>query len=112
MYLAIDRLTDQTVLVKRQALPSTAAGRELAAHSFLSAHPCPQVLLLLDHFVGQVPSADSQADSQFLCMVFPHCETDVWRVWKTPVGQQGLLGRERVADLLRGIFQELRTFMA
>ena len=54
VYAAVDKLTMQTVAVKRQILPSDDAARELAFYKALSHAPHPNVMCLLDHFMTDV----------------------------------------------------------
>ena len=49
--VAVDRLTQKTVAVKVQELPSQAADRELQALLHLRHFPCAHVVGLLDYFV-------------------------------------------------------------
>jgi hypothetical protein len=47
VYIAIDKVTNQVVAVKRQSVPSEAASREFAARSMLCSVPSPDILMML-----------------------------------------------------------------
>ena len=78
VYVAVDSLTQQTVAVKRQVLPSDAASKELAFYLALSQAPHPNVMRLLDHFI-----ADEPRGGQCLYLVFDFMDATLWDMWKT-----------------------------
>ena len=96
-YLAIDTLTQSTVVIKKQSMDNGRAGRELAAFHTLRAFPHPNVLRMLDTF---------EVGNQ-LHLVFEPASTDLWFRWTSPLGRTGLLEasslRRSVGGALAGV---------
>ena len=96
-YLAVDRLTARTVVVKRQPANGPRVGRELAAFRFLQAFKHPNVLEMLDTF----------EHNHYINFVFEVASMDLWTAWTTPIGRTGLLEASRlrgyVHDALAGV---------
>ena len=76
VYAAVDSKTQATVAVKRQALPSTSAQRELCFYKAASQGKHDNVMQLLDHFTATV------GNHRFLYMVFEFMDTTLWRFWQ------------------------------
>ena len=75
VFVALDTVTDITVAVKRQVLPSDDAMRELQFYKALSQVPHPNVMQLLDHFVAKGMAGTC------LYMVFDFMDTTLWHMW-------------------------------
>ena len=97
IYIALDKTTSSTVVVKRQRVPGDAAARELAFYKALGQYLHPNVMPLLDHFI--VPAASSQA---FLYMVFDVMDGDLWHLWKH---HRRLLPMKSASRLLRQLVE-------
>ncbi len=93
-YVAVDLLTQTTVVVKRQVLHGARAGRELAAFHVLKAFTHPNVLEMLDSFES----------NNCLHLVFEAAAMDLWEVWATPVGRDRLLQASSLQRYLEGAF--------
>ena len=78
VYVAVDTLTEETVAVKRQVLPSDAASRELLFYSALSQYPHPSVMRMRSHFISDA----NDAHIRCLYLVFDFMETTLWDMWK------------------------------
>ena len=93
VYAAVDSKTQATVAVKRQALPSTSAQRELCFYKAAGQGKHDNVMQLLDHFTATVGS------HTFLYMVFEFMDTTLWRFWQhrrrlvSPVQTHGFIAQ-------------------
>ena len=76
VYVALDTTRQETVAVKRQVLPSDAAMKELCFYKALSQVRHPNVMNLLDHFIGK------GAAGTCLYLVFDFMDTTLWHMWK------------------------------
>ena len=76
VYAAVDSKTQATVAVKRQALPSASATRELCFYKAASQEKHDNVMQLLDHFTATV------GNHRFLYMVFEFMDTTLWCLWQ------------------------------
>ena len=76
VYAAVDSKTQATVAVKRQALPSASATRELCFYKAASQEKHDNVTQLLDHFTATV------GNHRFLYMVFEFMDTTLWCLWQ------------------------------
>ena len=92
IYIAMDKRTGSTVIVKRQKVPGNAAAGELAFYSALSQYSHPNVMPLLDHFIVH------SATEAFLYMVFDVMDGDLWHPWKH---HRRLLPMKSASRLLR-----------
>ena len=72
VYAAVDLQSDNTVVVKRQSVSSSAASRELLWYKALSQVPHPNVMKLLHHFTS------SSAGDLALYMVFEFMDCSLW----------------------------------
>ena len=72
VYLAIDTISQQLVLIKKQRLPDDAAERELLTHMTLLQHPHSNIITLLNYYVTQ--RSDTQ-NTDCLALVLPLCDS-------------------------------------
>ena len=70
VYLALDRLTDNTVAIKRQSIPCDTASREMAIYSLLRAFPHQHVQSLSDSYVTKAAASGGRTQDT-LCMILP-----------------------------------------
>ena len=96
IYIAMDKRTGSTVIVKRQKVPGHAAARELAFYKALSQYSHPNVMPLLDHFIVR------SAAEAFLYMVFDVMDGDLWHLWKH---HRRLLPMKSASRLIRQLVQ-------
>lgn len=91
--MAIDRITNQKVAIKKQDIAHEACGREFALLSALGGHPCPYVATMLDYFtetvsdranqqVARSTSAPAARPRSILFTVHPLADTTLWHVFK------------------------------
>ncbi len=78
----VDQLTNLLVAIKIQKLPSKAASQELMAYAALAHFRDRHVAQMLDFGV---------VGTQSLAMVFELADTNLFRVWRDPLSQQGKL---------------------
>ena len=96
IYIAVDRRTGSTVIVKRQQAPCDAAAKELAYYRALSQYSHPNVMHLLDHFTVR-----SRREA-FLYMVFDLMDGDLWHLW---IHHRRLLPLRSASRFLRHLVQ-------
>ena len=99
VYIAEDTHTKNIVAVKRQALPSTVASRELSVFSKLSAFKHHNVLHMLDHFLGGCGDNRGR-QSQCLYFVFEYMPKSVQSLW---AGFRGFMPLNSVQRYIRQI---------
>jgi serine/threonine protein kinase len=93
VYMAIDRVTQELVAVKRQPPGNPACADEVAAYELLRAFPHPNLLRMIDRFL--------EAGSMYLVLEFT--ATNLWKIWDSPTGRRGLESADRVHGYLRGV---------
>jgi len=94
VYLAIDRITNIHVAVKRHnKLPNPEAGREFTIYALLMNYPCLHVMALTDYFL----------DHDILYTVHELCGTDLWRYFQQPLVQRGHFEEFVVKGYLHGV---------
>lgn len=75
VYAALDTVSQETVAVKRQMLPSDAAAKELAWYKALGPVGHPHLMCLRDHFVF------GRGGGRWMYMVFDFMDTNLWTYW-------------------------------
>lgn len=80
--IAIDLVTNSTVALKRQEVPSEVAEREYAAYCALRRWPHPNVQHMLDHFILR----DNRGRS-YLHTVHEFFDSTLWHLYRSDVVQ-------------------------
>ena len=95
--IAIILVTQGTVAIKRQRLPSDTAQNEFAAYCALRRWPRPNVQRMVDHYVA------GDGGHNVLHTVHDFFDSTLWRLYKSDVVQAGALPRKRWWSLLQGL---------
>ena len=93
IWLAIDRMTNARVAVKKQELSSEAAARELSSLSALGAFPHVNVVVMKDYYVL----------SAHLFTIYDALPTTLWHIWKSHDCQFQQLPVEVVGKYMAGV---------
>ena len=93
VYIAVDRLTQKTVAIKKQPYGSQSARTEHAVYFVLRAFPHPNVQAMLDYYI----------EGASLHLVFEHAPSNLWWLSQSDAGRRGMLPRERVRGVVHGL---------
>ena len=114
LYLCQDLFSSKSVFVKAHDLiddtaesgdfkHSAASAREVALYRLLMMFPHPHIQGMLDYFVAQ----NEDSERTRFCMVFDFCPTDLWYMWKSPLGKARLGEAKRQQKYLLGTTKAL-----
>ena len=93
IHIAIDKATDQKVVLKGQDAKTDAAAREFIMSTVLLQHRHDHVLAMLDSFT----------ERDRLILVYELCETSLWcLVQRTPLMMKGCIESSRAAQYMAG----------
>ena len=94
VYAALDTVSQETVAVKRQMLPSDSAAKELAWYKALGPVGHPHLMCLRDHFVF------GRGGGRWMYMVFDFMDTNLWAYWNQ---RRRVLPMPIVVSLIRNL---------